>query len=323
MHAIVQQKVQRTAQQKTLQHIRVAFAFFLGTSLFVANAWGEWAALESKVVLADDGHPLTVWIKRAPQATQSILLVHGRTWSARPDFDLMVKGEDLSLMDGLVARGFNTYAIDLRGYGSTPRDKSQWLTPDQAADDVATVLAWIHTEDHPQQKPHLFGWSMGSTVAQLAVQRHTGIAQSLSLFGYWRDADMILPTDSPDLSLQRSVNTATAAASDFITPGSISPQAIDAYVAAALSSDPVRVDVRNVDQYNALDASTLTLPTLVIYGEHDPLAPTENQAKLYARIASGHKQLVSVPGGDHAAFLESPRAYFINALVAFLDSTAQ
>jgi hypothetical protein len=29
-----------------------------------------------------------------------------------------------------------------------------------------------------------------------------------------------------------------------------------------------------------------------------------------------------VPGGDHAAFLESPRAYFIAELVAFLHTAS-
>ena len=93
-------------------------------------------------------------------------------------------------------------------------------------------------------------------------------------------------------------------------------------MAAALKADPVRVDVRSMDQYNALDGSTIHVPTLVIAGEHDPLAPPEFQEKLFASIATGHKQYVSVPGGDHAAFLESPRAYFIAELVAFFRSAS-
>ena len=46
-----------------------------------------------------DGHPIAVWEKAAEGASQAILLVHGRTWSALPDFDLTVEGENLSLMD--------------------------------------------------------------------------------------------------------------------------------------------------------------------------------------------------------------------------------
>ena len=77
-----------------------------------------------------------------------------------------------------------------------------------------------------------------------------------------------------------------------------------------------------MDQYNALDGSQITVPTMIIAGEHDPLAPAERQAKLFLSIGTGHKQNVSVPGGDHAAFLEQPRAYFIRELVAFFTGAS-
>lgn len=266
-----------------------------------------------------EGHPLAVWEKRAPDADQAILLVHGRTWSALPDFDLQVEGEELSLMDGLVDEGFAVYAVDLRGYGSTPRDESGWLTPSRAADDVATVLRWIAGQGDWSLRPHLFGWSMGSTISQLTAQRYPGDLSSLTLFGYWHDPDDTLPADEEGIRPLRQENTAEAAASDFITPGSISARAVDAYVKAALASDPVRTDIRNLDDYNALDPAEIKMPTLVIAGEFDPLAPEENLARLFTRLGTGHKQWVSVPGGDHAAFLEKPRAYFIRELVAFMQ----
>jgi len=278
------------------------------------------AELQRHTVMAD-GHPLAVWEKSAFGARQAVLLVHGRTWSALPDFDLQVDGEDLSLMDGLVEAGYAVYAVDLRGYGETPRDQSGWLTPNRAADDVAFVVDWIAGKREWDTNPHLFGWSMGSTISQLMVQRHAGMVSSLTLFGYWRDIDVAIPPDEAGIEPLREPNTAEAAASDFITPGSISQAAIDAYVSAALAADPVKVDLRSMDQYNALDGALINIPTLIIAGEYDPLAPPENQLKLFASIATGHKQYVSVPGGDHAAFLESPRSYFIGELVAFFETS--
>ena len=280
------------------------------------------AELRRHTVVAD-GHPLALWEKSAAGAAEAILLVHGRTWSALPDFDLQVEGEELSLMDGLVAEGYAVYAVDLRGYGATPRDETAWLTPNRAADDVAIVIEWIADANDRALRPHLFGWSMGSTISQLMVQRHPDLVASLTLFGYWRDDDVELPADEPGMRPAKAKNTAEAAASDFITPGSISQAAIDAYVKQSLKADPVRVDVRHTDQYNALDGSQINVPTLVIAGEYDPLAPAGNQAKLYTRLATGHKQWVTVPGGDHAAFLESPRAYFIHELVGFLQGVSK
>ena len=279
------------------------------------------AELERHTVTAD-GHPIALWEKSAAGAPEAVLLVHGRTWSALPDFDLQVDGEDLSLMDGLIEHGYAVFAVDLRGYGETPRDDTGWLTPNRAADDVAIVIDWIASQREWTAKPHLFGWSMGSTISQLMVQRHPGRVSSLTLFGYWRDVDMTIPADAPGIAPLRERNTAEAAASDFITPGSISRKAIDTYVAAALAADPVRVDVRSMDQYNALDGALIDVPTLVIAGALDPLGPPEYQQKLFASIGTGHKQYVSVPRSDHAAFLEAPREYFIRELVTFFETAS-
>ncbi|MDH5240462.1 MAG: lysophospholipase [Gammaproteobacteria bacterium] len=276
------------------------------------------AELERHTVMAD-GHPIALWEKSAAGATESILLVHGRTWSALPDFDLQLDGEDLSMMDSLVDAGYAVYAVDLRGYGETPRDDTGWLTPNRAADDVAIVLAWIAGQGKWSGKPHLFGWSNGSTISQLMVQRHPGLVSSLTLFGHWLDVNEVLPADAPDIVPLKKANTAEAAASDFITPGSISQQAIDAYVAAALAADPIRVDFRREDEFNALDGAKVTVPTLVIAGEFDPLAPADMQVRLLLSLATGHKQYVSVPGGDHAVLLERSRDYFIHEIVAFLQ----
>lgn len=290
--------------------------FFLFTASLLLGASAAAADLVRHTVAVDE-HPIAVWEKSAANARQAVLLVHGRTWSSLPDFDLQVEGEDLSLMDGLVEQGYAVFAMDLRGYGETPRDASGWLTPGRAADDVAGVLRWLDGRGTWTLKPHLFGWSMGSTISQLATQRYPETMASVTLFGYWHDPDNRFPADDPGIEPQRERNTAEAAGSDFVTPNSISQRAIDAYVDAALKADPVKTDLRGYADYNELDPARVRIPTLVIAGEFDPLAPSDNLAKLYTRIGSGHKQWVTVPGGDHAAFLESPRRYFIVELTAF------
>jgi len=291
---------------------RAVILFFLS---FATALWAE----PTRHTVSVDGHPVAVWEKSADGAHEAILLVHGRTWSAIPDFDLEVEGEELSLMDGLVERGYAVYAIDLRGYGATPRDDSGWLTPDRAAADVALVLEWIGGQHEWRVAPHLFGWSMGSVISQLVAQRNPERLSSLTLYGYPRDLDEVTPPDEPGVEPQRLKNTAEAAASDFITPGSISRDAVEAYVALALLTDPVKTDIRALDQYNALDPAKVIVPTLVLQGEFDPIAPAEKQVKLFTRLGTAHKQWVVVPGGDHAAHLEKPRGYFIHAFVSFLE----
>jgi len=268
--------------------------------------------------VVSDGHPMAVWNKAVENPKGIILFVHGRTWSAVPDFDLQVEGEELSLMDGMFAEGYATYAVDLRGYGETPRDSTEWSTPYVAAKDIQNVLRWI-SKLHNNKKVHLFGWSMGSTLSLLATQQNADDIASLTLFGFWKDMDYQFPVSKKNLVLRKTVNTAKSAASDFIVPGSISKKAIDTYVSMALGSDPIKVDWKNVHEYNSLDPKLIATPTLIIQGELDPIAPTEVQAKLFTRLKTADKSWVVISGGDHAAFLETPRKHFISVFVGFIN----
>lgn len=266
-----------------------------------------------------DGHPLAVWEKRPAEPKGAILLVHGRTWSSIPDFDLQVEGEELSLMDALVDAGWAAYAIDLRGYGETPRDQSGWLTPNRAVADVAVVLEWIATRHPDASKPALFGWSRGSMVAQLCAQRHAGLLSDLILFGYPTDPDRKYEKQAPPLEPPRQATTAKAAASDFITPGTISERAIAAYVEASLAADPVRADWMYEHEFAELDPTRVHSPTLVMHGEHDPFVHPEAESRLFERLGNADRRWVVLAGADHAAHLETARPQFLEALLGFLE----
>lgn len=267
------------------------------------------------VVTADDGFQITVWRKAPAQARRSVLLIHGRTWSGRPDFDLQVPGEQRSFMDALVAQGYAAYAIDLRGYGATPRDATGFLTPERAAADVAAALRMIGNQ------PAVFGWSMGSMVAQLVSQRTPDLLSAVILFGYPFDPDGKVP-DRPDPETPaRTPTTAEGAAEDFRAPGVITRRAIDAYVKAALAADPVRTDWRRTTEWNALSPEAVRVPVLLLQAELDPLAKTEAHARLFTRLGTLDRQWVVIPGGDHAALLEDTAPRMITAIRAFLERT--
>jgi pimeloyl-ACP methyl ester carboxylesterase len=280
---------------------------------------GPPARPEALTVTADDGHALRLWalLPADPRPDQrAIVLVHGRTWSGLPDFDLRV-GDDpsLSLMHALAGQGIAAYALDLRGYGGTSRDASGWAEPDRAAEDLAAALA--HVEAAHGGPPDLLGWSLGSLVAQLTVQRHPEAARSLVLYGYPRDLDLRTPISDPPGEPLAQANTQAAARSDFITEGTLAEAAIEAYVQASLAADPVRVDWRAMEQFDVLDPEEIGVPTLVIHGVADPIAKQLWQAKLFTRMTEGERQWVVIPNADHAAHLEQPER-FMRALLAFL-----
>jgi pimeloyl-ACP methyl ester carboxylesterase len=277
------------------------------------------AARERHEVRADDGHPLAVWARVPANPRGSIVLLHGRTWSARPDFDLQVPGESRSTMEAFAAEGFATYALDLRGYGDTPRDATEWNTPDRATADLVAVLQWVR-ERHDGDAPVLLGWSLGSLTAQLAAQRHPELVSALVLFGYPRDPDRTYTAEPLETPPAKAATTAKAAASDFIIPGNISQAAIDAFVEQSLAADPVRTDWRGSDQWNALDPAAVTVPTLVLHGAKDPYGPVANQAKLFSRLGTDDREWVIIAGGDHAAHLEDVAPRFMDAVLSFVDA---
>lgn len=267
-----------------------------------------------------DGHPIALWEKSPPEARGAMLLLHGRTWSALPNFDLQVPGEDLSLMDGLVEAGYAAFAIDFRGYGQTPRDETGWLSPDRAAKDLKAVLEhiWLLTGRGP--RPFILGWSRGSKVAQLTVQRWPELVSALVLFGYSPTfAGAPLADGEGDTPPAADPNSAVNAVSDFITPGSISQLAIDTYVKAAMEADPIRVDWRGAPEWDELDPTQVRVPTLLMHAEFDPIATPEQRDSLFRALGSTDLEALEISGADHMAFLESARADFLKALVGFME----
>ena len=81
----------------------------------------------------------------------------------------------------------------------------------------------------------------------------------------------------------------------------------------------VRADWTASHEWNELDPAAVTVPTLILQGEHDPLSPSEFQAWLFDGLGTSDKTWAVIPGGDHAAFLEAPRPYFLAVLRGFLS----
>ena len=147
------------------------------------------AALE-KLTVQSDGHAMTVWARRPVSPRGSVLFVHGRTWSGRPDFDLQVPGAQRSVLVSFSQQGFAAYAIDLRGYGGTPRDATGWLTPKRAAADISNVLAWMAAQHPTLPKPTLVGWSRGAVMAGMVAVTAPQRLSNVVMFGFTFDPEL-------------------------------------------------------------------------------------------------------------------------------------
>eukprot|EP00581_Thalassiosira_minuscula_P006712 CAMPEP_0183705942 /NCGR_PEP_ID=MMETSP0737-20130205/2893_1 /TAXON_ID=385413 /ORGANISM="Thalassiosira miniscula, Strain CCMP1093" /LENGTH=461 /DNA_ID=CAMNT_0025933209 /DNA_START=93 /DNA_END=1478 /DNA_ORIENTATION=- len=213
-------------------------------TITVPNKTGDRDGLIRHEIIADDGHPLRLY-SRAPRNSddsnnqqlhqtkgkgRSILLLHGRTWSSQPVFDLRTSNDDVkqqSTLQSLADLGFHAYALDLRGFGETPRghhDESTtgiggYTTPRRCVADVKCAIDWITDKHHEEDdadaammnnsttgqtnledptiintRPALLGWSQGALVAQMYAQQHgPSTLSDLVLFGSIYDPRVIYP----------------------------------------------------------------------------------------------------------------------------------
>ncbi len=272
-----------------------------------------------RFVVPSDGHGMVVWARRPAAPKGTILLVHGRTWSARPDFDLQVPGMQRSVMQSFVNAGYAAYAVDLRGYGETPRDATGWLTPRRATADIANVLEWIAAQHKGIPKPTLVGWSRGAAMAAMVGIANPGLVSNIVMFGFAVDPDLqFASVESPSKPLVDR-NTAAAAASDFISPKVTPKEVITAFIEQALKADPILADLKNDAEFNAFKPTLLHTPTLVMYGSEDPGVSDDDAGKMFGRIAARDKQIVVLPLADHAAHVEDTHDAWITAILNFIN----
>lgn len=264
------------------------------------------------------GHPMAVWGRVPANSRKSILLIHGRTWSSRPDFDLQVPGLKRSVMQSFADRGIAAYAVDLRGYGETPRDPSGFTTPDRAAADVAIVLRWVAAQHPKLEAPALLGWSNGAIVAMHVAEMQAAPISHVVMFGFTPPPEFQFLAVPPPRVAPKTRNTAAAARSDFITPSVTPPAVIRAFVTQALAADPIFAEWRSEEQWNVLRADKLDVPFMLLHGDLDPGADVASAAAFMTAATASSRTYVVLAGADHCAQIEDTHEMFMSVVIEFI-----
>ena len=298
--------------------MRTVFAIALATACMAVGA--QSVSPPDRITLDAAGQQLTVWSRLPRQARAAVLLVHGRTWSARPAFDFESHSNDRSLLRSLVAAGFATYAVDLPGYGASARTPSSWLSPTRAAEDVEAVLRIVAQRHANLPPPVLLGWSRGSKISALVATRANTPISALILYAYNLDPNAP-PTYGPAAGEPPAVrNTAEAARSDFVSPKVASPELVQDFVKAALSADPTQAAVCCDAEFRAIRPESIRVPTLLIHGARDPALKPAVASAFFTQLAATERRWIIVADGDHAAHLEQTAPEVTAAMVDFIQA---
>jgi pimeloyl-ACP methyl ester carboxylesterase len=257
------------------------------------------------------------------------LLVHGGTWSGRPDFDLQIR--DYSLMDFLAKVGYDVWAIDIHGYGHSDKTDKDWSGLESAVADIAAAVEYI-TKIRGVTKIDLLGWSAGTQRAGLYAMQHAPQVAKLILYApAWKGTDQYRERTRKRIAnggqplTQYRVNTEAAARSDFVDGDLAAHPQYEEDVVAAFAEQALKTDPQSPNSFVEytkmpfLDPQQITVPTMIIYGEYDYYAKDDDLLPFFGEIKARDKQLVLLPNGGHALMLEKDHRRFQHEVLRFFD----
>ncbi|PYU20290.1 MAG: hypothetical protein DMG30_21545 [Acidobacteria bacterium] len=313
-------------------------------------------AQESVVRLPDiyvtsDNYSIHVSHKAGAQPSKvPVLLIHG-SWGNSQTWDFPGR----SVMDYLAVRGYDVYALDLRGMGGSlpsPKIPSDYLPIDipGRVRDAAAVAGYIR--DHTRRVPVVIGWSLGGLTAGLLAAsdpQHqlaagvgllstapagfvipkdlflSGEVQNI-LFSAFPEALMPSPSDIDEIIFGTDPITGKPTiSSDALTTFSAPPLLqLESSIAIVQEAEicPAflgAVPGLTVCPARAVPWGNIAVPALVVDGYLDKLVGVNLSRALFDSLGSANKQLIVFPRNSHGWFLEDNHDATVRVFDRFLS----
>ena len=279
---------------------------------------------------------LFLWEKAAgssPGPRGTILFVHGSSMASTPTFDLQVPGRpDSSAMDYFARLGYDTWCVDMEGYGRSDKRRAINSNIANGADDLEVATDYIK-RTRGVESFFTYGVSSGALRAALFAERHPERVRRLAL-----DAFVWTGRGSPTLADRRkrlpeyeSKNRRPidqAFVRSIFTrdhPGTADDEVVAAFADAILALDdsvPTGTYVDMCANLPVVDPARITIPTLILRGEYDGIASVEDLVEFFARLPNPDKQFAVMPGIAHASFHQKNYAICYHILESFFSQPA-
>jgi pimeloyl-ACP methyl ester carboxylesterase len=274
---------------------------------------------------------LFLWQKAPPTGQTpkgTILFVHGSSMASQPTFDLTVPGRpDSSVMDWFAARGFDTWCMDMEGYGRSDKERPINCDLANGVDDLDAGSKYILQKTRAK-KLMLYGISSGALRAAMFTQRHPERVARLAL-----DAFVWTGKGSPTLAERRKklpefqsknrrpIDRAfIRSIFDRDHPNCADDATIDAFASAIVALDDSVPTGTYVDMCSGLplvDPARIKVPTIVMRGEFDGIAGIEDLLEFFRLLPHPDKQFAVMEGISHATFQQKNYLSVYHILHAF------
>src|SRR5262245_23867097 len=280
-----------------------------------------------------------------------VLFVHGATFPSETMFDIDLPGG--SWMEHAAKRGFDTYSVDIRGYGRStrpaamsqpPADNPPFAGADDAVRDIGAAVDYI-LKRRGVQRISLVGWSMGTTFMGKYASLNPGKVEKLVLYApVWHEPSLKAPPYSGAwrAGTKEAIRGFAAAGIPKDRVEQVSPtEWYDKWWQANLATDPegakrtppvIRAPngvMRDLNESWAkgnptYDAAAIRARTLLVVGEWDVITPPEQGLALFKRLTGAReRRVVVLSEGSHCIGIEKNRMSLIREVQGFLEEPAE
>jgi pimeloyl-ACP methyl ester carboxylesterase len=259
---------------------------------------------------------LFLWEKaaRQPEGKRgTVLFVHGSSMASQPTFDLQVPGRPhSSAMEWFAERGFDTWCVDMEGYGRSDKHRDINFDISNGVDDLAAASDYIMNTRGTKQFL-VYGISSGALRAALFAQRYPDRVSRLALDAFvWTgegaptlvERRKKLPEFQKtnrrpiDRAFMRSIFTRDH-------PGCAEERVIEEFADQVLALDdsvPTGTYVDMCSKLPVVDPAQVKAATLIMRGEFDGIAAFDDLIEFFKRLPNPDKQFTVMSGISHASF---------------------
>lgn len=259
---------------------------------------------------------LFLWEKPAVDgkgANGTVLFVHGSSMASQPTFDLHVPGRpDSSVMDWFAERGFNTWCVDMEGYGRSDKSRDIYFDIANGADDLEAASDYIMKTTGAKQFM-VYGISSGALRAAMFAERHPERVSRLAL-----DAFVWTGKGSPTLEerakkldqwkahKRRPIDRAFMH-SIFTRdhPGCAEQSVIETFAEEVLKLDdsvPTGTYLDMCSNLPVVNPAKIKAATVIMRGQWDGIASMEDLLEFFNLLPNPDKTFAVMSGISHASF---------------------
>jgi pimeloyl-ACP methyl ester carboxylesterase len=275
---------------------------------------------------------LFLWQKKVPTGDPrgTVLFVHGSSMASTPTFDLQVPGRPYSsAMDWFVSQGYDCWCVDMEGYGKSDKHRDITSNIAEGGDDLIAATDYIMAQTGVRSFL-VYGISSGALRAANFAERAPDRVARLAL-----DAMVWTGEGSPTLE-QRRQNLAKWQAGGrrpidraFVWsifnrdhPGCADEATVEAFAEAIVALDdsvPTGTYLDMCANLPVTDPSRLTMPTLVMRGEHDGIAGIDDLLAFFKALPHPGKQFSVMQGISHASIQQKNYMMVYHILQSFFE----